>query len=211
MKGGGCTTTWCSTETLDIVASQLANSIIRQRDVNGDSDMPTDKEVMEIAIQQCSGDPPQGEPRGDNYSLCFGRLASDQRQFSNKYSDNFLPVYSFHRQLYRHKLTDVVSKAMPILATHYAVPKEIRQQKKQTDESEKQKRYGEIEETKRKQLYSRYVDRVLEQKKQSCVAEIDSQKQSYLDDPDLYSKWLATQPKTAGRRKYAKRRTRKYR
>jgi hypothetical protein len=100
---------------------------------------------------------------------------------------------------------------MLILAQYYADPKEIRQQKKQTDESEKQKRYGEIEETKRKQLYSRYVDRVLEQKKQSCVAEIDSQKQSYLDDPDLYSEWLKTQPKTAGTRKSVKRRSRKYR
>jgi hypothetical protein len=203
MKGGGCTTTWCSTFEIDFVASSLANSIIKDRDVNGDSDMPTDKEVMEIAIQQCSG-----EPRGSNSLTCFGRLADDQREFSNKYRDNFLPVYSFHRQLYKHKLTDVVSKAMLILATHYAVPKEIRQQK-QPGKSEKQKSYEETE-GKRKQ-YSIYVDRVLEQKKQACVAEIDSQKQSYLDDPNLYSEWLANEPKTAGTRKSVKRRSRKRR
>ena len=197
MSWGKCSTTWCTTDTLEQVANSLFYEIIK-RDANSDSSIPTEVEVMEIAKRTCSS-----EKNGNYNFFCDGR---ERTYVSNeRYGTPSREYVDFKK----HKLTDIVSLVMKKLGVYYIVPPEQRRQTKEDNKI--------IRDQLLKISYRDYVRR--RQGKENV--------DNYLYYDDEYYDWFRVygkaaedqlrknlqeqrQPTRAGRRKYAKR-TRKYR
>jgi hypothetical protein len=173
MKGGGCTTTWCTKMTLEEIALMIANTF------KDNLSMPTEQEVMDKTKTLCSSE------KGSNPFFCsnYTEWNPSRREY-------------YDVKMYKHPLRDIVTKTIENLKK-FGTPLE----KESPAQVAAQQIIDEKREQTRKEQYLIYVKRVLEYEKQECAKQIDAKLKSYLDDKGMYSSWLDKQSSRGGTRK----------
>jgi hypothetical protein len=160
--------------SLEEIAGGIANTF------KNNTSMPTEQEVMDKTKTLCSSE------KGSTPFLCsnYTEWNPSRREY-------------YDVKMYRHPLRDIVTETIKKLKVMFATPLE----KESAAQVAAQQILDEKREQTRKEQYLIYVKRVLESEKQECAKQIDAKLKSYLDDKDLYSRWLDNQSSRGGTRK----------